>query len=49
MKKHQPRNEKELRERLQLEWDNIGEDVTKNLVPDYLYECFRMKRYPTKY
>ncbi|CAF3295376.1 unnamed protein product [Rotaria sp. Silwood2] len=52
MKKHQPKNEKELRELLQLEWDNIGEEVTKKLVesfPNRLYECSRMKGYPTKY
>ena len=52
LKKHQPKNEKELRELLQVEWNNIGEDVTKKLVesvPNRLYECFRMKGYPTKY
>ena len=52
MKKHQPKNEKQLRELLQLEWNNIGEDVTKKLVesvPNRLYECSRMKGYPTKY
>ena len=52
LKKHQPKNEKELRELLQVEWNNIREDVTKKLVesvPNRLYECFRMKGYPTKY
>ena len=31
MKKHQPKNEKQLRELLQLEWNNIGEDVIKKI------------------
>ncbi|CAM4900557.1 unnamed protein product [Rotaria socialis] len=52
MKKHQPKNEKELRETLQPEWKNIGQDVTNKLVesvPNRLYECTRMKGYPTRY
>ena len=42
MKKHQPKSEKELRELLQLEWDNIGHDITRKLVestPNCLYKC----------
>ncbi|CAF5176284.1 unnamed protein product, partial [Rotaria magnacalcarata] len=52
MKEHQPKNQKELRETLQAEWQNIGPDVTNKLVesvPNRLYECSRMKRYPTRY
>ncbi|CAF2093173.1 unnamed protein product [Rotaria magnacalcarata] len=52
MKKTPAKNEKELRETLQAEWKNIGQDVTNKLVesvPNRLYECTRMKRYPTRY
>ncbi|CAF3692682.1 unnamed protein product [Rotaria socialis] len=52
MKKHQPKNQKELRETLQAEWETIGQDVTNKLVesaPNRLYECIRMKGYSTRY
>ncbi|CAF2761239.1 unnamed protein product [Rotaria sp. Silwood2] len=52
MKKHQPKNQDQLRQTLQAEWEGIGLDVTKKLVesvPSRLYECYRMKGYPTKY
>lgn len=52
MKKHQPKNENQLRQALQVEWYGIGSDITRKLVesvPNRLYECYRMKGYPTKY
>ncbi|CAF2963140.1 unnamed protein product [Rotaria sp. Silwood2] len=50
MKKHQPKNENQLRDILQVEWLEIGQDVTNKLVesvPSRLHECLRMKGYPT--
>ncbi|CAF4601995.1 unnamed protein product [Rotaria sp. Silwood2] len=52
MKKHQPKNENQLRDILQVEWLEIGQDVTNKLVesvPSRLHECLRMKGYPTRY
>ena len=52
MKKHQPKNEDQLRRILEAEWEAIGQDVTKKLVesvPNRLYECYRMKERPTRY
>ncbi|CAF3530168.1 unnamed protein product [Rotaria sp. Silwood1] len=52
MKKHQPKNQDQLRQTLQAEWEEIGSDVTEKLVESVrsrLYECYRMKGYPTKY
>ena len=51
MKKHQPKNEDQLRLILQAEWEDIGQDVTKKLVesvPNRLYECYPMKGRPTR-
>ena len=52
MKKHQPKNKDELKQYLLQEWLAIGTDVTEKLVdsvPNRLYECVRMKGYPTRY
>jgi len=52
MKKHHPKNKEELKTALQQEWYGIGTDVTAKLVdsvPNRLYECVRMKGYPTRY
>ena len=52
MKKHHPKNKEELKEILLKEWNNIGTDVTEKLVdsvPNRLYECVRMRGYPTRY
>jgi len=52
VREHQPQNEKELRDTLQAEWSNIGSDATKKLVQsvtNHLYECARLKAYPTTY
>ncbi|CAF1237504.1 unnamed protein product [Rotaria sordida] len=52
MKKHQPKNQDQLRQTLQVEWEGIGSDVTKKLVesvPSRLNECYRIKGYPIKY
>ncbi|CAF2519523.1 unnamed protein product [Rotaria sp. Silwood2] len=52
MKKHQPKNENELRDILQAEWEGIGQNITNKLVesvPSRLYECLRMKGHPTRY
>ena len=52
MKKHQLKNEDQLRRMLQTEWDGISQDVTKKLVesvPNRLYQCYRMKGCPTRY
>ncbi|CAF5137711.1 unnamed protein product, partial [Rotaria sp. Silwood1] len=32
MKKHQPKNQDQLRQTLQAEWEEIGSDVTEKLV-----------------
>ncbi|CAF1457733.1 unnamed protein product [Rotaria sordida] len=52
MKKHQLKNENELRDILQAEWEGIGQNITNKLVesvPSRLYECLRMKGHPTRY
>ncbi|CAF1541910.1 unnamed protein product [Rotaria magnacalcarata] len=52
MKKHQPKNKDELKRYLLHEWAGIGRDVTEKLVdsvPNRLYECVKMKGYPTRY
>ena len=52
MKKHQPKNEDQLRRILQAEWESMGQDVTKKLVeldPNRSYECYRIKERPTRY
>ena len=52
VKKHQPKNLEELEPQLTQEWNNIELSVLEKLVdsvPSRLYECVRMKDYPTKY
>ena len=52
MKKHQPKNKDELKQYLLHQWFGIGRDVTEKLVdsvPNRLYECLKMKGYPTRY
>ena len=52
MKTHHPKNKKELKKVLLLEWNGIGTDITEKLVdsvPNRLYECLRMHGYPTRY
>ena len=52
VKKHQPRNLQELELQLTQERNNIELSVLKKLadsVPSRLYECVKMKVYPTKY
>ena len=52
MKKHQPKNKDELKQCLLQEWLAIGPDVIEKLVdsvPNRLYECLRVKGYPTRY
>ena len=52
MEKHHPKNKEELKEILLKEWNHIGTDVAEKLVdsvPNRLYECVRMRGYPTRY
>ena len=52
VKKHQPKNLQELELQLTQEWNNIELLVLEKLVdsvPSRLYECVKMKGYPTKY
>ena len=52
MKKEQPHNAKELKERLLRVWSGIEKEVLKKLVdsvPNRLNEVIRMKGFPTKY
>ena len=52
MKKHQPKNEDQLRRILQAEWESMSQDVTKKLVesdPNRSYQCYRLKEHPTRY
>lgn len=52
MKKNHPSNREELKEMLLKEWNSIGVDVTEKLVdsvPNRLYECVRVRGYPTRY
>ena len=51
-KKHQPKKEDQLRRILQAEWESVGKNVTKKLVesdPNRSYECYCMKKRPTRY
>ena len=51
-KKHQPKNLQELEVQLTQEWNNIELSVLEKLVDSVLsqlYECVKMKGYPTKY
>ena len=51
VKKHQPKNLEEVELQLTQEWNNIELSVLEKLVdsvPSRLYECVRMKGYPTK-
>ena len=52
VKKHQPKNLQQLELQLTQEWNNIELSVLETLVdsvPSRLYECAKMKGYPTKY
>ena len=52
VEKHQPKNLQELELQLTQEWNNIGLSVLEKLVDSVasrLYECVKMKDYPTKY
>ena len=52
VKKHQPKNLRELELQLTQKWNNIELLVLEKLVdsvPSRLYECVKMKGYPTKY
>lgn len=52
VKKRQPRNIQELQKVLKEEWNNLGPDILHKLidsVPNRLYECVKMKGYPTRY
>ena len=52
VKKHQPKNLQELEVQLTEEWNNIELSVFEKLVDSVasrLYECVKMKGYPTKY
>ena len=52
VKKHQPKNLQELELQLTQEWNNIELLVLEKLVDSVLsqlYECVKMKGYPTKY
>ena len=52
MKKYHPTNKEELKEILLKEWNNIGTDVIEKLVDSVqnrLYECVRIRGYPTRY
>ena len=52
VKKHQPKNLQDLELQLTQEWNNIELSVLEKLVdsiPSRLYECVKMKGYPTKY
>ena len=52
VKKHQPKNLEELKLQLTQEWSNIELSVLEKLVDSVasqLYECVKMKGYPTKY
>ena len=52
VKKHQPKNLEELELQLTQEWNNIELSVLEKLVDSVasrLYECVKMKGYPTKY
>jgi transposase len=52
VKKHQPKNITELEHLLIQEWNKIELLVLEKLVdsvPGRLYECIKMKGYPTKY
>ena len=52
VKKHQPKNTTELELLLIQEWNKIELFVLEKLVdsvPIRLYECIKMKDYPTKY
>ena len=52
VKKHQPKNLEELELQLTQEWNNIGLSVVEKLVDSVasrLYECIKMKGYPSEY
>ena len=52
MKKHQPKNLEEVEVQLRQEWNNNELSVLEKLVDSVasrLYECVKMKCYPTKY
>ena len=52
VKKHQPKNLEELELQPTKEWNNIELLVLEKLVdsvPSRLYECVKMKGYPSKY
>ena len=52
VKKHQPKNITQLELLLIQEWNKIELSVLEKLVvsvPSRLYECIKMKGYPTKY
>lgn len=52
MKKHQPKNKDELKWYLLHGWIGIDADITEKLVdsvPNRLYNCSKMKGYPTRY
>ena len=52
MRNHQPKNLEELELQLTQEWNNIELSVLEKLVDSVasrLYECVKMKGYPTKY
>ena len=52
VKKHQSKNLQELELQLTQEWNNIQLSVLEKLVDSVasrLYECVKMKGYPTKY
>ena len=52
VKKHQPKNNTQLELLLIQEWNKIELPVLEKLVvsaPSRLYECIKMKGYPTKY
>ena len=52
LKKRQPKNRQELGSLLMEEWNKTEISVLEKLVdsvPSHLYECTRVKGYPTKY
>ena len=52
LKKRQSKNRQELRNLLMEEWNKTETSVLEKLadsVPSRLYECIRVKSYPTKY
>ena len=52
LKKRQPKNRQELGNLLMEEWNKTETSVLEKLddsVPSRLYECIRVKSYPTKY